>query len=297
MKKTVLSLLLAVVILILSCLTSCEEEPNLESIARCKEEFAQYYSGVDRVVGDHTSKLYFQNHTLSKEQLPRYLKFYNGKMYGLRAKQGATEDEMTITIYAYDLFGENEEIVHIENVFEGSGVNYIGTWPWHNCFYISRMNEDKKYVLDRYSLSSGLYETIAVREKSFAIQDVAPDIDKYQVKIETSPDATWWEKAFYVSHRRFVITDRQTGEERIIDDQYLANTVYKASMDKFGGYEAYCGVFNGEHILLQYDIVRDFYGELVFEYNFETDELEFLAILFPPENWNLTYYEYIEYVE
>ena len=64
MKKTVLSLLLAVVILMLSCLTSCEEEQDLESIARCKEEFAQYYSGVDRVVGDHTDKLYFQNHTL-----------------------------------------------------------------------------------------------------------------------------------------------------------------------------------------------------------------------------------------
>ena len=114
MKKTVLSLLLAVVMLMLSCLTSCEEEQNLESIARCKEEFAQYYSGVDRVVGDHTDKLYFQNHTLSKEQLPRHLKFYNGKMYGLGAEQGATEDEMTITVYAYDLFGENEEIVHVK---------------------------------------------------------------------------------------------------------------------------------------------------------------------------------------
>ena len=146
-------------------------------------------------------------------------------------------------------------------------------------------------------MSSGLYETIAVREKGFAIQDVAPDIDKYQVKVEAGPDATWWEKLFYVGDRRFVITDRQTGEERIIDDQYLANTVYKASMDKYGYYEAYCGVFNGEHILLQYDMWHDFYGELVFEYNFETDELEFLAMLFLPDDWALTYYEYIEYVE
>ena len=297
MKKTVLSLLLAVVILMLSCLTSCEEEQNLESIARCKEEFAQYYSGVDRVAGDHAPKLYFQNHII--ERFLRNYKFYNGKMYGLRAEQGTTEDEMTITIYAYDLFGENEEIVHVENVFADSkrNISISSTWPSHNCFYISRMNEDKKYVLDRYSLSSGLYETIAVREKSFAIQDVAPDIDKYQVKVEAGPDATWWEKLLYVGDRRFVITDRQTGEERIIDDQYLANTVYKASMDKYGYSEAYCGVFNGEHILLQYDIGRDFYGELVFEYNFETDELEFLAILFLPDNWALTYYEYIEYVE
>ena len=84
-------------------------------------------------------------------------------------------------------------------------------------------------------------------------------------------------------HGKFIITDLETGLSNIIDDEYLKDTIYIESMEKFNYSPKRVDISNG-HILLTYSIGAGDgwnYPQLVFEYDFASNSLEYKLLSFP----------------
>ena len=101
------------------------------------------------------------------------------------------------------------------------------------------------------------------------------EISKYDIEVV--------ENLSLQKHGKFIITNLETNEQRIIDDSFLQNTIYIGSMEMYNyGPERY-DISNG-HILLTYSIgAGDAWNfpHLIFEYDFDTDTLEYKMLVFP----------------
>jgi hypothetical protein len=84
-------------------------------------------------------------------------------------------------------------------------------------------------------------------------------------------------------HGKFIVTDLEKGLSNIIDDEYLRNTIYIESMEKFNYSPKRVDISNG-HILLTYGIGAGDgwnFPHLVFEYDFDSNKLEYKLLAFP----------------
>lgn len=271
MKKT---LLLFIMVCFALCATSCREDTtNL-----AKDEFGKYYNGKNEVAISMYSTIYFEDYKIDLNELKPNEEFNEGlimekdKFYFTTCEENSFFD-FTLRIYESDIYGSE-----IRLIFSKGGYK---THPWvsgtSDLFYIEHYLEtaliQQSKQIDRYSLENGSYEVVAggnnCKLSDYTVKD---ETEKYKIVNDKSSDG----------NDKFIITNTETGEERIVDDQYLATTEYIESMEMFKYSTRRFDIVNG-HILLTYSIGAGDgwnYPFLIFEYDFDTDNLEYKTLLF-----------------
>lgn len=159
------------------------------------------------------------------------------------------------------------------------------THPWAYAiddeFYIEHYSKNALFkadarIIDKYTISTGIYENIA-NGKDYSLSDYMQKEEQCRYNIEVVENKSNQE------HGKFIVTDLEKGLSNTIDDAYLKNTEYIESMDKFNYGPMRVDISNG-HILLTYDIGAGDgwnYPHLVFEYDFDTNNLEYKLLAFP----------------
>ena len=269
--KKIFVLLLTILTLLL---TSCGEDTT----QLAKDEFSKYYNGKDEVVLNIEDNLYFETHTLKKENLEHThlygsILIYEKSIYYLSLESsnvGFKND--FIIVYSCDFYGNNTEKVYSRelNIYSS-----LDREIYKDNFYIEYKKDELIYI-DKYTISTGIYENIA-SGKDCSLSDYMPKEEQSRYSIEVI------ENISPQKHGKFIVTDLETGLSNIIDDEYLKDTIYIESMEKFNYSPKRVDISNG-HILLTYGIGAGDgwnYPHLVFEYDFDSNKLEYKLLAFP----------------
>lgn len=268
------------VLLIISCLiflTSCMED----NTQLAKDEFSKYFNGKNEVVLVLDDTIYFETYQIDlnslkeNEEANNGLLIKNNKIYFSMCRQNSIFN-YTLNIYESDFSGKK-----IDLIFSKDGYK---THPWayavDDSFYIEHYSksafEETSKQIDVFILSKNQYENIdSGKDCSLSNYLSKEETNKYEFTIIENPSIK--------EHGKFIITNTETNEERIIDDEYLKNTIYIESMEMFNYAPNRVDISNG-HILLTYGIGAGdgwTYPHLVFEYDFENDALEYKLLVFP----------------
>lgn len=255
-------------------LTSCRQDTT----QLAKDEFSKYYNGKDEVVLNIEDNLYFETHTLKKENLEHThlygsILIYEKSIYYLSLESsnvGFKND--FINVYSCDFYGNNTEKVYTKelNIYSRVDIEI-----YKESFYIEYKKDELIYI-DKYTISTGIYENIA-RGKDCDLSSYIPKEEQSRYSIEVI------ENISPQKHGKFIVTDLETGLSNIIDDEYLKDTIYIESMEKFNYSPKRVDISNG-HILLTYGIGAGDgwnYPHLVFEYDFDSNTLEYKLLAFP----------------
>ena len=284
MKRKYLSFLIISVLLLTSLiisvllLTFCIQDTTQVA----KDEFSKYYNGKDDVVLRSDPNLYFENHFLDLDGLVKDNEYNSGLIvkqdliYFSTCKQNSMFD-FTLNIYESNLQGTN-----IKKLYSKEGFK---TYPWAYAiddeFYIEHYSKIALFkadarIIDKYTISTGIYENIA-NGKDYSLSDYMQKEEQSRYSIEVVESKSNQE------HGKFIVTDLEKGLSNTIDDAYLKNTEYIESMDKFNYGPWRVDISNGK-ILLTYGIGAGDgwnYSHLVFEYDFDTNNLEYKLLAFP----------------
>ena len=175
-------------------------------------------------------------------------------------------------MHSCDLDGGNLQIIY-SKILDTKSKVVINTQG--DSYYIQYEKDDVVYI-DKYTISTNVYENIdSGKDCSLSDYSAKSEISKYDIEVveNLSPQ----------EHGKFIITNSETNEIRIIDDAFLKNTVYIESMEMYNyGPERY-DISNG-HILLTYSIGAGDgwnFPHLIFEYDFDTDTLVYKMLVFP----------------
>lgn len=254
------------------------ELTRVDTTQLAKDEFSKYYNGKDEVVLNIEDNLYFENHILERESLnPKNsygsIVIYEESIYYLSfetSKMGFKSD--SINVYSCDFFGNSIERVYSQELNIYSNVD---TGIYKDNFYI-KYKKDKLVYIDKYTISTGIYENIA-SGKNCNLSDYVPKEEQSRYSIEVIENISPQE------HGKFIVTDLETGVVKTIDDDYLKETIYIKSMEKFNYGPERVDISNG-HILLTYGIGAGDgwnFPHLVFEYDFDSNKLEYKLLVFP----------------
>ena len=273
MKKICLLFLTILTLL----LTSCRQDTT----QLAKDEFSKYYNGKDEVVLEHDDNLYFENYALDLNGLVKGNEHNNGLIINQRnfffsAFKENSMFNFTLNIYESNLQGTDIKLVYSKDGFK--------THPWayaiDDVFYIEHYSNNaldlESKLIDSYTISTGIYENIA-SGKDCSLSDYMPKEEQSRYSIEVIENISPQE------HGKFIVTDLEKGLSNIIDDEYLRNTIYIESMEKFNYSPKRADISNG-HILLTYGIGAGDgwnYSHLVFEYDFGSNKLEYKLLAFP----------------
>ena len=222
-------------------LTSCRQDTT----QLAKDEFSKYYNGRDEVVLNIEDNLYFETHTLKKENLEHThlygsILIYEKSIYYLSLESsnvGFKND--FINVYSCDFYGNNTEKVYTKelNIYSRVDIEI-----YKDSFYIEYKKEKLIYI-DKYTISTGIYENIA-RGKDCDLSSYIPKEEKSRYSIEVI------ENISPQKHGKFIVTDLETGLSNIIDDEYLKDTIYIESMEKFNYSPKRVDISNGQTIAL-----------------------------------------------
>ena len=274
MKKVYLLFFLLILTILL---TSCREETT----QLAKEEFSKYYNGKDEVVLNIEDNIYFENYTIDLSDLVDGNEYNNGliikqdKFFFSTAKENSMFN-FTLNIYEYNLQGTAIKLLYSKDEFK--------THPWayaiDDVFYIEHYSNNaldpESKLIDSYTISTGIYENIS-SGKDCSLSDYAQKEEQSRYSIEVIENISPQE------HGKFIVTDLETGLSNIIDDEYLRNTIYIKSMEKFNYSPKRVDISSG-HIFLTYGIGAGDgwnYPHLVFEYDFDSNKLEYKLLAFP----------------
>lgn len=268
MKRAIALFCLFVVLL-----TSCREDTT----QLAKDEFAKYHNGKNEVVLCIWTDLYFEDHLLRSEDFHSQIlygsfAFYEGSVYymSLDNTDGGSKNKR-ITVYSCDFHGNNTQKVYSKELNTRKNVKVKTSGDSYYIKYV----EDGVSVLDKYTISTDLYENL-FRGEECNLTDYVPE-EKLRYNVEMIKNLSPQE------HGKFVITDTETGAKKTIDDDYLSDTIYIESMEMFNFGPQRADISNGR-ILLTYGIGAGDgwnYPHLVFEYDFESDTLEYKLLAFP----------------
>lgn len=257
-------------------LTSCRQDTT----QLAKDEFSKYFSGKDEVVLIIDDNIYFENYTLDLNGIVENNEHNNGLIITKNNIFFSTSEQKsmfnhTLNIYESDLQGTEINLLYSKDGFK--------THPWayaiNGSFYIEHHSNHAldldSTLIDKYTISTGTYENVACG-KDCSLSDYVPkEQSGYTVEVieNISPQ----------EHGKFIITNSETGIVKTIDDEYLKNTVYIESMEKFNYGPKRVDISNG-HILLTYGIGAGDgwnFAHLVFEYDFDTNTIEYKLLAFP----------------
>lgn len=271
MKKTILLFLM---LYFAVCLTSCgEDTTNL-----AKDEFGKYYNGKNEVAISMDSTIYFEEYKIDLDELKPNEEFNEGLIMEKNKFYFTTSEENSPFNYTLRIYESNISGSEIRLIFTKGGYK---THPWvsetSDSFYIEHYSktafDQQSKQIDRYSLESGNYEVVA-NGANCKLKDYTSEekTEKYQIINDNSSGG----------NGRFIITNMETGQEKIVDDNYLSKTTYIESMEMFKYSTRRIDIVNG-HILLTYSIGAGDgwnYPFLVFEYDFDTDTLQYKTLVF-----------------
>ena len=293
MKKS----LAFILIFITSFLTSCEVSlptieiliPTIQPTQTAIDEFSQYDNEKQEVAMFCNSSLYFKGYDINFSKLfPGEEFFYgllikNNKIYFSTTTVNPRKpfyiipqpEEHTFKIYESNFSGTEISLIYSRH-FETTP---ISSYAKDDSFYIMYFTSNKLFEtnanIDKYTISTGECVTIASGPDCSMNDYRTTEESKYKIDVEQG----------YSSSKepgKITITDTETGEIRIIDDDYLKNTIYIESLKRFG-YGAIRFDISHGHILLLY-MVRaneaDKIAYVVFEYDFDADRLDYKALLF-----------------
>ena len=182
----------------------------------------------------------------------------------------------TLNIYESNLQGTDVKLVYSKDGFK--------THPWayaiDDVFYIEHYSNNaldlESKLIDSYTISTGIYENVS-SGKDCNLSDYAQKEEQSRYSIEVIENISLQE------HGKFIVTDLEKGLSNIIDDEYLRNSIYIESMEKFNYSPKRVDISDG-HILLTYGIGAGDgwnYPHLVFEYDFDSNKLEYKLLAFP----------------
>jgi len=246
-----------------------------------KDEFSKYYNGKDEVVLIIDDNIYFENYTVDLNDLVKDNEHNNGliikqdRFFFSTSKENSMSN-FTLNIYESNLQGTDIKMLYSKNGFK--------THPWayaiDDVFYIEHYSNNtldfESKLIDRYEISTGIYENIA-SGKNCNLFDYVPKEEQSRYSIEVIENISPQE------HGKFIVTDLETGVVKTIDDDYLKETIYIKSMEKFNYGPKRVDISNG-HILLTYGIGAGDgwnFPHLVFEYDFDSNKLEYKMLVFP----------------
>ena len=258
-------------------LTSCRQDTT----QLAKDEFSKYYNGKDEVVLNIEDNLYFENYELDLNGLVKGNEHNNGFIinqsnFFFSASKENSMFNFTLNIYESNLQGTDIKLVYSKDGFK--------THPWayaiDDVFYIEHYSNNvldfESKLIDSYTISTGIYENIA-SGKDCSLSDYMPKEEQSRYSIEVIENISPQE------HGKFIVTDLEKGLSNVIDDEYLKDTIYIESMEKFNYSPKRVDISNG-HILLTYGIGAGDgwnYPHLVFEYDFDSNKLEYKLLAFP----------------
>lgn len=272
MKK----IILLIILLVCFAFSACRHDTT----QLAEDAFSKYYDGGADVVLVLEDTIYFENHKidlnkLKNEEANNGLIIKKDKLYFSTSKQNSMYD-YTLNIYESDLSGANIKLVFSKGNYK--------TYPWvygiDDAFYIeyyltNALDIDSRQI-DKFSIQGNEYENVAGGKDC--------SLSNYTKKSETSIyDIKVVENLSPQEHGKFIITNSETNEIRIIDDAFLKNTVYIESMEMYNYSPKRYDISNG-HILLTYSIGAGDgwnFPHLIFEYDFDTDTLVYKMLVFP----------------
>ena len=272
MKKIYLLFLTILTLFLISC--------RQDTTQLAKDEFSKYYNGKDEVVLNIEDNLYFENCILNLNGLVNDNEYNNGLIINQSNLFFSTSKEnsmfnFTLNIYESDLQGTDIKLIYSKDGFK--------THPWayaiDDVFYIEYYSNNaldlESKLIDSYTISSGIYENVASGKDCSLSDHIPKEQSRYCVEVieNISPQ----------EHGKFIVTDLETGLSNIVDDEYLKNTIYIESMEKFNYSPKRVDISNG-HILLTYGIGAGDgwnFPYLVFEYDFNSNTLEYKLLAFP----------------
>ena len=258
-------------------LTSCRQDTT--QIA--KDEFSKYYNGKDEVVLNIEDNLYFENYALDLNGLVKGNEHNNGLIINQRNFFFSTSKENSMFNFTLNIYESNLQGTDIKLVYSKDGFK---THPWayaiDDVFYIEHYSNNaldlESKLIDSYTISTGIYENIS-SGKDCSLSDYMQKEEQSRYSIEVIENISPQE------HGKFIVTDLEKGLSNIIDDEYLKNSIYTESMEKFNYSPKRVDISNG-HILLTYGIGAGDgwnYPHLVFEYDFDSNKLEYKLLAFP----------------
>ena len=264
------------VILIIICmlipLSSCNREDTTQL---AKDEFAKYHVDNDVVV-KITDYLYFDTYTLKIDEIIEGTAIQNtsviieDKVYISNVTNGKV-----FQVYQCDLYGKNIELVFEKKtdgtspkVYENDGNEFLIEY-----------RKDSKEVIDSYNVLTGEYKNLHTGEDR--------KLDDFKYKEESIYEITFHKNPNYISHsdNYIEIYNKETGKTKVIRYDDFENTVCIESMKKFG-YGIRRVDISKNHILVSCEIgAGDGWNapHLIFEYDFETEALEYKCLVFPYE--------------
>ena len=257
-------------------LTSCRQDTT----QLAKDEFSKYYNGKDEVVLNIEDNLYFENYALDLNGLVKGNEYNNGLIINQRNFFFSTSKENSMFNFTLNIYESNLQGTDIKLVYSKDGFK---THPWayaiDDVFYIEYYSNNaldlESKLIDSYTISTGIYENIS-SGKDCSLSDYAQKEEQSRYSIEVIENTSPQE------HGKFIVTDLEKGLSNIIDDEYLRNTIYIESMEKFNYSPKRVDISNG-HILLTYGIGAGDglnYPHLVFEYDFLSNKLEYKLLAF-----------------
>ena len=261
-------------------LTSCRQDTT----QLAKDEFSKYYNGKDEVVLNIEDNLYFENYALDLNGLVKGNEHNNGLIINQRNFFFSTSKENSMFNFTLNIYESNLQGTDIKLVYSKDGFK---THPWayaiDDVFYIEHYSNNaldlESKLIDSYTISTGIYENIS-SGKDCSLSDYKQKEEQSRYSIEVIENISLQE------HGKFIVTDLETGLSNIIDDEYLRDTIYIESMEKFNYSPKRVDISNG-HILLTYGIGAGDgwnFPHLVFEYDFDSNKLEYKLLAFPFDN-------------
>lgn len=266
------------IILLMLPLSSCNEG----KISLVKEEFSKYYNGKSEVVVEsYDDIIYGEDFEYSLNKLVDKNKFSGGYLYKNNKLYFSTYKRLSLTNYELNIYEANVDGTDINQIFTKDGYKSAPiTYAYDDYFYIEHgydiilTNIDEQ--IDRYTISTGEYLIISYSPCSHLDDYKKDEYSKYDIE-----KSTYFEEDSI--NGIFTITDKETGVKKIIDNDYFENTIYIDSLNKYKYRPRRFDVSNG-HILLTYKLGDNSeYNDscLIFEYYFESNSIEYKALIFP----------------
>lgn len=251
-----------------------------------KDEFSQYAEENEIALVYEDRILYFDSHSVELEALTGKGEEANGGVFIEDEKIYFTTTVENgwfyygLKVYECDLYGNDLKLLFQKDDYK----TYCRTCIVGKSVYISYNLKNafskSSEMIDMYDIETGEYKNIDSGEECSLSNYLPIKTSSYEFNIVDHSSADYFE-----------IQNMNNGEKKIVDNEFMKNTIYFDSLQKFGYNAMRADVVDG-HIYLTYSIgvdgfVKVSYPHLVFEYDFENDSLQYKMLAFLPDSYHV----------